>query len=78
MNQDTPSTFIPEMYAPIMERMLTDQLVLNSLFPAPRRRTWRERLFTRPFRPLQRFKPSPPIPPGPATDRVQIVRRPLL
>ena len=37
MSQNAPSPFIPEMYAPLMERKLTDQLVLNSLFPAPMR-----------------------------------------
>lgn len=59
IERNRASQFIPACYAATAIAVMTDNLIMRELSGIPemvRRRTWRERMFSLPWRPLKKYR----------------------
>lgn len=71
-----PNVYVPSFWAERFTKMVLGESLFQRFLPKPIRRTWRERLFTLPWRPWRAWKlPEYKPPAHRPQDRVKI-RRP--
>ena len=72
MEKSKVGNMLPALWANEIVELLNKQLVMNPLFEIVRR-PWKERLFTKPWKPLQKTKIIIKVVPKHATDKVRII-----